>query len=689
MTQEKQQSLLQLAGMTDVFRELVESSEQAIGMADLAGNIVFANTALCRILGHDKLEDAIGTNVGEYYTEEDLPRLHDEVLPSVFAKGHRTVELPIRSSKGTVTSTIQSIFLIRNQQGEPLLLANVITDITEHRLIEEALRISEERYRSIFEAAPASIIILDRDGLIADINSHHVSEVSRNKTTRDDFIGKHLPTHPSIVGAGLSEHYNNVLTGEPFDEKEIYFSSTTGGDDDRYFNVKGVPLFRDGEVIGAITMHDEITERKRAEEELKKHRDHLEEKVTERTRDLLKSNEELQREIAERSRAESELSKMRSYLDSIIDSMPSILVGVDLDGKVTLWNREAERITGKLADAVLGAEMSEAIPRLAGMAEKVRAAIRSGEVQKEHHVTSEVEGEQRCFDITVYPLTVADVEGAVIRADDVTEHARMQELMIQSEKMLSVGGLAAGMAHEINNPLAGIMQNAQLLEQRISGDLVKNLEIAEECGISMEAIQEFMEKRQIFRVIEDVMSSSKRAVRIVDNILSFSRKGNSIASTHDIAELLDKTVELAENDYDLKKHYDFRQIEIERQYDLSIPMVPCDGSKVQQVFFNILRNGSEAMFQAGTKDPRFELCLKQDGHMVCVEIGDNGPGMEDDVRKRVFEPFFTTKDVGIGTGLGLSVSYFIITETHRGTMTVESSPGKGARFIICLPLRAG
>jgi len=161
---------------------------------------------------------------------------------------------------------------------------------------------------------------------------------------------------------------------------------------------------------------------------------------------------------------------------------------------------------------------------------------------------------------------------------------------------------------------------------------------------------------------------------------------------HDPAELLDRSIDLASSDYDLKKKYDFRQIRIIHEYEHDLPLIPCESGKIQQLFLNILRNGAEAM-QAlmkkdKTKKPCFILRLmhEQDTGLIRIEINDNGTGMDAKTRKRVFEPFFTTKPTDCGTGLGLSVSYFIITENHRGRMSVESEPDQGTNFIIHLPV---
>ncbi|MEA1968800.1 MAG: cache domain-containing protein [Thermodesulfobacteriota bacterium] len=405
--------------------------------------------------------------------------------------------------------------------------------------------------------------------------------------------------------------------------------------------------------------------------------------------ELTKNNENLQREVAERKEAEKELLHLQNYLSNIVNSMPSVLVGVDSGGCVTQWNLEAEKVTGLAAVNALGRAIPDVLPQFPKAMEEVSLAVRERNVRKDARVATPMHGEIRFLDMTVYPLITNGVNGAVIRIDDVTERVRIEEMVIQSEKMLSVGGLAAGMAHEINNPLAGILQNIQVVKNRIFGDLLKNREAAEACGTTMESVAAYMEKRGLLKMIEAIMESGIRAAKIVENMLSFSRKNGSIYLLYDLGELLDKTIELAQTDYDLKKKYDFRKIKIIREYDTSVSRVPCDSSKIQQVFLNILKNGAQAMAQVTGEEgeePRFILRLLNDDGMARIEIEDNGPGMDEAVRNRIFEPFFTTKDVGLGTGLGLSVSYFIVTEDHGGTMVVESRPGSGAKFTILLPL---
>ena len=274
-------------------------------------------------------------------------------------------------------------------------------------------------------------------------------------------------------------------------------------------------------------------------------------------------------------------------------------------------------------------------------------------------------------------------------AQDITERTRYEEMMIQTEKMISLGGLAAGMAHEINNPLSGILQSIQVIERRTSADAPASRDAAQKAGCSLEAVHEFLKSREIFSMLQNVREAGSRAGKIVANMLEFSRKAESKKTNVSLGDLLDKTVELCANDYGLKQKYDFRKILIERDYALDLPPVPCTATQIEQVILNILRNAAQAMAERqgeALQPAKIILRTGRENGCVRIEVADNGPGMDEAVRRRIFEPFFTTKEPGVGTGLGLSVSYFIITQHHGGTIRVESTPGKGSTFIITLPL---
>ncbi len=384
-----------------------------------------------------------------------------------------------------------------------------------------------------------------------------------------------------------------------------------------------------------------------------------------------------------------ELKQTKNYMDNVINSMPSILMGVDFNGMITQWNHEAEAATGtKAADAV-GQYVFQFFPHLEKFVDTIKVAIKEKKVIEELKVPRSADDQTLYENITIYPIKDAEIKGAVIRMDDVSQQIQIEEMMIQSEKMLSVGGLAAGMAHEINNPLAGMMQNAQVILNRLTHTLPKNDKIAKESGTTIEAINTYMTKRQIISQLMNINEAGKRAADIVQNMLSFSRKAEGAKQYEDLLQLLEKTLELAENDYNLKKRFDFKQIKIIIEKPDKLPLVFCESSKIQQVFLNIIKNAAEEMFSSKeemTSPPQLRFTFTAASRKVMISIRDNGPGMSEKVRKRVFEPFYTTKSPDKGTGLGLSVAFFIVVEDHLGELSVESAEGQGADFIIKLPI---
>lgn len=401
------------------------------------------------------------------------------------------------------------------------------------------------------------------------------------------------------------------------------------------------------------------------------------------------------RDITERVRAAEETRRLKSLLANILNGMPSVLVGVDCEGRILQWNRRAEEETGIPENKALGSEFAATLPRLAYLLPDVMAAVGKGAVQELPRRTSHVHGRVVFEQITIFPLIQNGDSrtGAVIRVDDVTEQVRLEQIMVQTEKMMSVGGLAAGMAHEINNPLGGILQGAQNILRRFSPELPANIRAAETAGCSLECISAYIEDRKILRMIEGIRDSAIRAADIVRNMLSFARKSESSHSTCQFNDVIENTIRLASTDYDLKKSFDFRHITITREYASELPPLTCSRTEIEQVLLNLLRNAAQAMVH--TKAPEIVLRTRRQtardkngklSEYVVLEMQDNGPGMNEQTRLRIFEPFFTTKEPGVGTGLGLSVSYFIITENHRGQMEVESLPGAGTTFIIRLPL---
>ena len=194
-------------------------------------------------------------------------------------------------------------------------------------------------------------------------------------------------------------------------------------------------------------------------------------RVRGREASLENANIQLRKEITLREDSEQELHRLQNYLYNIINSMPSILVAVDRDGKVTQWNNRTQQATGLSFEEARSQPIAEVFPGLAGEMEHIKTSIKERRVINSLKTIRKIDSEIRFEDITIFPLVANGVEGAVIRVDDVTEQVRLEEMMIQNEKMLTVGGLAAGMAHEINNPLAGMMQTAEVMAVRLKNNL--------------------------------------------------------------------------------------------------------------------------------------------------------------------------------------------------------------------------
>ena len=395
----------------------------------------------------------------------------------------------------------------------------------------------------------------------------------------------------------------------------------------------------------------------------------------------------LDRAEAARHAAEMELDKSRKLIRAILDAIPQAVVGVSQAGEVTHFNLAAQALAGLDYQQAKGLPLRQVFPLLTPRMEALTATLNERRVQHLER-TCLAGGQDRLWDVDLYPLEANGSSGAVIRLDDVTDRVRLEEIMIQSEKMMSVGQVAAGMAHEINNPLGGIAQSAQVLLRRLSQDSPANLKAAEEAGCTLAGLRQFLLKRDIMTLLEAMRQGAVRAARIVADMLEFSRRSDSTPANVDLPALMDKAVELCKNDYDLKKKFDFRRIEIRREYQPDMPRVPCSGNQMEQVFVNLLRNAAQAMAEnnGDGPGPMITLRARVEQDMARLEVADNGPGMSPEIRRRAFEPFFTTKPQGLGTGLGLSVSYFIVVSNHRGALEVQSMPGAGARFIISLPL---
>ncbi|AMO55203.1 HAMP domain-containing sensor histidine kinase [Endozoicomonas montiporae] len=420
---------------------------------------------------------------------------------------------------------------------------------------------------------------------------------------------------------------------------------------------------------------------------------------------MQQNNRELEHEILVRQKAERKLKQFQEYLNNIINSMPSALITVDDQQTIQQCNTEAARLAATehsdtdgmkiICKKVVGQTMTRAFPFLEHCQTRIETTFREQSIQRIEKLPVIIDGNDSYLDLIIYPLSgeeSSEKSGeehpeAVIRIDDITQRLKLEEVMVQTEKMMTVGGLAAGMAHEINNPLGAIIQGTQNIRRRISVDLPANEHTAHQHDVDLQQLNAYLEDRGINRFLDNIQSAGLRASEIVRNMLKFSRHSEPVLSSANLHELLKKTVDIAASDLNWQSEFDFMRIRVDYDLDPDLTEVPCIASELQQVLLNLLKNAAHAINQRQDKTElgRIRITTRYENEQVMISLSDNGCGMSDRVRKRIFEPFYTTKDIGVGTGLGLSVSYFIITTHHQGTMTVESTPEQGSRFIIHLP----
>jgi len=417
----------------------------------------------------------------------------------------------------------------------------------------------------------------------------------------------------------------------------------------------------------------------------------LEQRFLDRSEKLVNLNSQLYDEIAKHEITEELLRETQSYIQSIINSMPSILIGVTRDGTITHWNRAAQKATNINYDKALGYLLDTIAPELAINKALIERAIALQKTQKRENRQQGHGSQAKYSDLTIYPLISSEIEGAVIRVDDVTLRVRLETMMIQNEKMNSLGELAAGVAHEINNPLGAILQNIQNIKRRISGELQKNKSTATELGISLEDVNLYLKNREILNFLDNIKDAGERATLIVKNMLEFSRADSKQFDPIDIKGLLNRSIDLALHSISASQSPLSKQTTIYKHFPEHCPLVNCSAAEIQQVVLNLLSNAYHAFNEADSSAIKksllkIDVTLSFTDKVMRLDITDNGTGMDAWTQRHIFDPFFTTKEVGKGTGLGLSVSYFIITEHHGGSITVDSEVNSGTTFTIQIPL---
>ncbi len=371
-------------------------------------------------------------------------------------------------------------------------------------------------------------------------------------------------------------------------------------------------------------------------------------------------------DITERKESEQKVRNLQNLLGDIINSMPSILIGVDINGKIMQWNSEAERYVGKSRSEVAGEPVSEVFPFLKEHLYILKESIDNGKEVIRNSVPEFINNEETFWDLTVYPIGGSNVTGAVIRADNITDVHRMEEQLKQSDKMRAIGQLAGGIAHDFNNQLTGIMANAEIIKLEIDND------------------------SEIHQYVNDIITSAKRSADLTNQLLAYARKGKYVSKPVDLHKLIAEVISLLQRSINKK-------ISIRQEMYATSSIITGDPSQLQNALLNLAINARDAMndegeiiFKTVAVDLDKAFCIKcqceiAPGTYLKVAISDTGTGIDNDSLLHIFEPFFTTKPEGKGTGMGLAAVYGTV-RNHSGTIEVETEVGKGTEFSIYLPL---
>jgi PAS domain S-box-containing protein len=345
-----------------------------------------------------------------------------------------------------------------------------------------------------------------------------------------------------------------------------------------------------------------------------------------------------------------EIARLKDFSENIVESLNVGVLSVDLDGIVESWNTRMEQLFGVARQEAVGRQLSSLLPE--ELAHEIAARGDAEQITGIYKQRLQHQGKSLTLNVSITPLVSKSNEriGRLLLFDDVTQRERMEEQMSQTEKLTSLGLLAAGVAHEVNTPLAVISNYIQMLAKQMpEGD-----------------------PRQ--SIIEKIVKQTFRASEIVNNLLNFSRTGAAEATDVDMNRVVEETLSLVS--HPLKTS----QIRVVMQLGETLPAVRGSANKLQQVFLNLFLNARDAMPGGGM----LEVRTAANNGSVEIEIADTGGGIAREHIHRIFDPFFTTKASGRGTGLGLSVSYGIIKE-HSGKIDVRSTPGKGTSFHVEFP----
>lgn len=552
--------------------------------------------------------------------------------------------------------------------------AHTVPKMAECKEMETGLRQSETNFQELADLLPQAVFEMDMNGAFTFANKHGFDSF---RYTQNDFVNG-LNAVQMVVPEDrerVKENIQRILNGEKLGGIEY----TAQRKDGSTFPVVifSSPVFHENEIVGVRGVIFDITERKQTEKQLRKSR-----------AELLVKHEQLMILFAQVELAKKQWEKT-------LDCISDLVILVDPQEKVRRCNKPVAELAGKHHKNLLGMEWKELL--LTPEMDVSSFSEAGGEL---FHKPS-----GRWFSLTTYPFSAGDGEdasGAVITLHDTTEIKQAatelekayadlkatQAQMLQREKMASIGQLAAGIAHEINNPIGFVSSNLGTLGKYVERltDFIDAQSQVMESLHTPEAAEKLEKKRKELKldyIVEDVkqlikesMDGTDRVRKIVQDLKSFSRVDEAEYKHADINECLESTMNIVWNELKYKAT-------VHKEYG-NIPLTRCYPQQLNQVFMNLLVNASHAIEKQGEITVR---TWHENGN-ICIAVTDTGRGIPAENLNRIFEPFFTTKEVGMGTGLGLSITYDIV-KKHKGEIAVASQVGNGTSFTVRIPVVDG
>ncbi len=492
--------------------------------------------------------------------------------------------------------------------GEPCIIA-VTTDITERKQMEETIRKSEERYRTIFESANDIIILMDKKGKIIDINQNIIK---LGGYSREQLVGKNFRTLSKIMPkktmAVVVKKFMLRMMGVDVPPYEVEMYRDDG--ELMNFEINGVSIKDGNKVIGTLSTL---------------------------------------RDVTERHKSESALRAQRELIDQIIATIPSAVLVVNKDAQILLANDTFYANFKMTKKEVENSPLGEVI-RVDELQQALIKMIKTGENSQSCEFRIHLEKVEHIFSAGILKM---QNRRYLIFMNDITEEREKQERLYLTDRLASVGEMASGVAHELNNPLTSIIGLSNLLvKEGATGELQEDL-VA-------------------------INSEAQRCAAIVKNLLTFARKHAPKRESLQVTRILEDVIKL--------RSYEHRaqNITVETEFPPDFPEVQADYFQMQQVFLNIILNAESAMVDANGRGNLKITGEKINGN-VAISFADDGPGIARENMGVIFNPFFTTKEVGKGTGLGLSICYGIVT-SHGGKIYAKDSADKGATFTVELPV---